>query len=140
MINKYEINKINAKLRLSSSKEANKHKNRKAQLQKYGNFLWSNLRRLNRLSKRQSLLSYFLLKQMDQYRKFNLNDDSILDSYTYERSEELFHSVFGSKQGQSAKKQLKKPKAQNVKPKTNVQANLGMRKSAVERTSVKDEL
>lgn len=119
ILNKYEINKAEARLLKSAPKEATKLKGRASQLSKYEHFLRSNIRRLKRLEVRQNLLSYSLLKRVDQFRRLGSMGDSIIDPYTHELSEELFQSVYGRHSGSrnpGKKQHLPRQQQQQLKP------------------------
>lgn len=93
-LNKFEIYKIKRKLTSTPGKETSRLKTRQNQLLKYDSFLRSFLRRLRRIERKQSLLSYFLLKRIDQFRKYS-SSDSALDPQMSELGHELYDSVYG---------------------------------------------
>lgn len=119
LLNSFDAAKNRRKLQHGKSKQQEKLKSRAGQLEKYGHFLVANIRRLRRLERKQSLLSAFLIRRVEQYRlrrsstKLSAGDrTTVLDPYTAELSEELFQSVYGSGKGrkQSQKEQQKTPK------------------------------
>lgn len=97
MLNKYEIDVINGKLlsrgMKNELKDGNKLKNRLNNLIKYDQFLLSNIRRLRRYARRQSLLAHFLLEHISKLTEI-MDEEATLNEKNSVLSDELYETLF----------------------------------------------
>lgn len=99
LLNRFDLAKNRRKLAKGKADSSGKLKARAGQLAQYGHFLGTNIRRLRRLERRQSLLSAFLLRRIELYRRTlaksrsgsgSTTSAAVLEPYTEELSEALF--------------------------------------------------